>query len=98
MGLLAIKSYFTKCMSKCMFVGMYAALEGLLLKRFPRISQHVSLTIIVALRLKHTKVRVISEAAGGEAVGRAEFGKLAFGFDFNIFNHYIKNLCYHSLT
>lgn len=57
-----------------MFVGLYVALEGILLNRFPRNLQHINLTIIDALRLKHTKVRVISEAAGGEAVGRAEFG------------------------
>lgn len=57
-----------------MFFGLYAALEGILLNRFPRNSQNINLTIIDALRLKHTNVRVISEAAGGEAVGRAEFG------------------------
>lgn len=67
-------------MSKCMFVGLYAALEGLLLNRFPRNSQHINLIIIVALRLKHTKVRVINEAAEGEAVGRAEFGQPEFCF------------------
>lgn len=57
-----------------MFVGLYVAQEGLLLNRFPRNSQNINLTIIDALRLKHTKVRVISAAAGGEAAGRAEFG------------------------
>lgn len=54
----------------CRSVG-YAALEGILLNKFPRNSQHINLTIIDALRLKHTKVRVISEDAGGEAAGRA---------------------------
>lgn len=65
-------------MSKCMFLGLYAALEGLIFKKFSRNSLHINLTIIDALRLKHTKVRVISEAAEGEAVGRAEFGNRRF--------------------
>lgn len=74
MGPLAIKSYFKNvCLNVCLS-GLHAAIEGLLLNRFPRNSQNIDLTIIDALRLNHTKVRVISEAAGGEAVGRAEFG------------------------